>query len=190
VETTPQPDSDGARAATRPGPVSTPATATSLPRRLRAVWAEHMGEPERALLVSWAAFGATFATTRLVTHRLRRGGGAGGIVLRGRHIHHYNFGIALLAAVGGAAVWGQADSHRHPATATAYGSGVALIVDELALLLDLQDVYWGTDGRTSVDVAVGTIATGGVYLAAAPFWHSAVRELARTFLPARSARKS
>jgi hypothetical protein len=72
----------------------------------------------------------------------------------GPHIHHYNFGIALLAAVGG------------------------------ALLLDLEDVYWAADGRTSVDVAVGTIATGGLYLAAAPFWHSAVREVARTFLPA------
>ena len=88
-------------------------------------------------------------------------------------------------------MWGQADYHRHPVTATAYGSGgVALIVEQFALLLDLQDVYWGADGRTSVDVAVGTIATGGLYLAAAPFWHSAVREVARTFLPTGSDSRS
>jgi hypothetical protein len=168
---------------TVPGPRSHPATARSLPARLRTVWRNHVGAQERALLVSWAAFGATFATTRLITHRLRADGGAGGIMIRGRHLHHYNFGIALLAAVGASAVRGQAADRRHPLTATAYGSGVALIVDEFALLLDLQDVYWAADGRKSVDAAIGTIAAGGVYLAAAPFWHSAVREIARTLAP-------
>ena len=175
---------NGNRAAVHPGPLRTGATAGSLPGRLREVWAEHVGPSERALLTSWAAMGATFGTARAVTHRLRAGGGPGGIVVRGRHIHHYNFGIALLAAVGGIAVHGQASARRHPLTATAYGMGVALILDEFALLLDLRDVYWGTEGRASVDVAIGTIAAGGVYLAAAPFWHSVARELGRTLLPA------
>jgi hypothetical protein len=57
---------------------------------------------------------------------------------------------------------------------------VALIVDELALLLDLQDVYWAKDGRTSVDVGILAIAVGGLYFAAAPFWTDAAREFART----------
>jgi hypothetical protein len=184
MEAAPRRSGDDDRRATRPGPVSSPATAASLPERLRSVWALHVGASERALLVSWAAFGGTFGTARLITHRLRRGGGAGGIVIKGRHVHHYNFGIALLAAVGAIAVRGQAATRQHPVTATAYGSGAALIVDEFALLLDLQDVYWGTDGRTSVDVAIGTIALGGAYLAAAPFWHGVVREVARTRVPA------
>jgi hypothetical protein len=175
--------SNGDRPAVHPGAWSSPATASSLPSRLHEVWSEHIGPSEQALLTSWAALGATFGTARAVTHRLRGGGGSGGIVVRGRHIHHYNFGIALLASVGAVAVHGQADSRRHPLTATAYGMGVALILDEFALLLDLRDVYWGADGRTSVDVAVGTIAAAGLYLAAAPFWHSAARELGRTFLP-------
>jgi hypothetical protein len=138
------------------------------------------------LLVAWAAFGATFGTARLITHRLHRAGGPGGIVIRGRHVHHYNFGIALLAAVGAIAVRGQAATRHRPITATAYGSGVALIMDEFALLLDLQDVYWGAEGRASVDAAIATIAAGGLYLAAAPFWHSAIRESARTLLPVRA----
>jgi hypothetical protein len=163
-----------------PGPISQPATATSLPSRLRAVYANRIGPAERALLLSWASFGVTFATARLVTHRLRKRGGDGGIVIRGRHIHHYNFGIAMLTAVGGIGVHGQEAARRHPLTATAYGAGVALIVDELALLLDLQDVYWAKDGRTSVDVAIGAIAVGGLYFAAAPFWSDALREFART----------
>ena len=164
----------------QPGPISRPATAKSLPDRLRAVYASHIGPSERALLLSWAAFGATFGTARVITHRLRKRGGLGGIVIRGRHIHHYNFGIAMLTAVGGVGVHGQEAARRHPVTATAYGAGVALIVDELALLLDLQDVYWAKDGRTSVDAAIGAIAVGGLYFAAAPFWTDAVRELART----------
>jgi hypothetical protein len=164
----------------QPGPISQPATTTSLPARLRAVYADRIGPSERALLYSWSAFAATFGATRLITHRLRRRGGSGGIVIRGRHIHHYNFGIALLVGVGGIGVHGQEHARRHAITASAYGSGVALIVDELALLLDLEDVYWANDGRTSVDVAVGTIALGGIFFAAAPFWKSVAREIART----------
>ena len=123
---------------------------------------------ERALLVAWSAFGLTFGVTRAVRLWLRgeRGPAGGGIVIRGRHIHHYNLNIALLTFVGAVALGGLERHRRHPLTITAYGSGVALIIDELALLIDLQDVYWAKDGRWSVDAAIGTITAGGVYLAA------------------------
>jgi hypothetical protein len=49
-----------------------------------------------------------------------------------------------------------------------YGSGLALIVDEFALLLDLKDVYWAKEGRLSVDIAIGGIAAAGSYFAAVP----------------------
>ena len=105
----------------------------------------------------------------------------GGIVITDRHVHHFNFGIGLLTAAGGvAAVHGQESARRHSVTAAAYGAGAALILDELALLLDLQDVYWAKDGRTSVDAACGALAVGGLYLAGVPFWHGAAREIART----------
>lgn len=166
------------------GPISEPAGTASLPSRLRDVYARQVGPAEQALMLSWAAFAATFGVTRAITHWLRRrdarSGGSGGLVLAGRHLHHYNLGILLLVAVGGVAVHGQEQRRRHPVTAIAYGSGGALIVDELALLLDLSDVYWANEGRTSVDVAVGTIAAGGVLLAAVPFWRGAARELLRT----------
>ncbi|MGA8117863.1 MAG: hypothetical protein WCA46_29860 [Actinocatenispora sp.] len=170
----------------RPGPVRRPAPPTSLWARLSHVYARRVGPAERALLLSWAAFGVTFGVARSVTHLLRRrdagSGGSGGIVIAGRHIHHYNFGIALLIAVGAIAVHGQRPLRRHPLVAAAYGTGTALIVDEFALLLDLQDVYWAREGRSSVDVALGAIALGGLYLAAVPFWHGAAREVARTRL--------
>jgi hypothetical protein len=149
-------------------------------RRLRGVYGEHVGEGERSLLVAWSAFTATFAVTRAVTHWIRAGHGpaSGGMSMGGRHFHHYNIGIALLAGVGAVALRGEQRHRQHPVTATAYGAANALIADELMLLLDLKDVYWAKDGRTSVDVAVGLIGIGGVYLAATPFWHEAIGELA------------
>lgn len=147
-------------------------------------YARNVGPAERALLLSWASFGVTFGAARAVTYLLRRrdtrNGGSGGIVIAGRHVHHYNFGIALLIAVGGIAVHGQKPLRRHPVVAGAYGCGTALIVDEFALLLDLQDVYWAKEGRSSIDVALGVLAVSGSYLAAVPFWHEAAREVART----------
>lgn len=156
---------------------------SSLPRRLRAAYSDHVGDDERPLLIAWAAFAATFGVTRAITYWLHLGHGpkSGGMTAGGRHLHHYNIGILLLGAVGGAALRGR--SRRNSLTATAYGSGAALIIDEAALLIDLKDVYWANDGRRSVDVAVGTIALGGVYLAAVSFWNSAVREVGRSARP-------
>lgn len=161
-----------------------PASAGNLPARLRAVYSTQVGASEQALLQSWAAFAVTFGAARGVTHWLRRrdgsSGGSGGIVIAGKHLHHYNLGILLLISVGGVAVHGQEHHRRHPLTALSYGSGAALITDELALLLDLSDVYWAQQGRTSVDAAVGVIGAGGLILAAVPFWRGAAREVVRT----------
>ena len=165
------------------GRLDQPANLANLPSRLRAVYEKQTGASEKALLHSWVAFGATFGTTRALTHLLRwrsGGGGSGGITVSGRHLHHYNLGILLLAGVGGVAVHGQEARRQHPVTAAAYGSGAALIVDELALLIDLSDVYWANDGRKSVDAAVALIGAGGLLLAAVPFWKGAGRELLRT----------
>ena len=90
--------------------------------------------------------------------------------LGGQHFHHYNLGIGMLATVAGVGLRGTERQRRHPAAAVAFGAANAMIVDELALLLDLKDVYWARDGRESVDVAVGLIATGATVVAGMPFW--------------------
>jgi len=59
-------------------------------------------------------------------------------------------------------------------TAAAYGTATALIADEAALLLDLQDVFWSKQGRTSVDLAIG-----GLTIAGTPLWPALTRELRR-----------
>jgi hypothetical protein len=152
---------------------------TSRLSRLRKQWGERLDPAEQSAVMSWAAFTATFAGLRLLTHWIRRGHGpkGGGISLGGRHFHHYNIGIAMLSALGALGLRGAEKHRRHPATAVAYGSANALVVDELALLLDLQDVYWAKDGRKSVDVAITVIAAGGTFFAGLPFWPHARRAL-------------
>src|SRR5512135_1834578 len=124
---------------------------------------------ERAALLSCTSFGTTFAAVRALTHSIRAGRGPfRNLSPGGTHLHHYLWGITMLAGVGGVAVHGEDRRWRHPAVALVYGAGLALIIDEFALLLDLPDVYWAKEGRVSVDLAIGSIAVAGTVLAAQP----------------------
>jgi hypothetical protein len=143
---------------------------------LRAGYHEDLGPGGRATLVSWLAFTATFSAVRVITYSIRDGKGPfRNLSLGGAHIHHYMWGIGMLSAVGAVAVRGDDRLRRHPVLAGTYGSALALIVDEFALLLDLQDVYWAKQGRLSVDIGVGTVALGGVGFAALPLLRRVVR---------------
>lgn len=147
--------------------------------RVRDEWHTRLKPGEQATVLAWVAFTFTFAGLRALTHWIRAGHGpsGGGMSLRGSHFHHYNIGIALLASVAAVGLRGTERQRRHPAAAIAFGSANAMIVDELALLLDLKDVYWAKDGRESVDAAVGLIAAGGTIVAGMPFWPHARRAL-------------
>ena len=147
--------------------------------RLRHQWNQRLQPGEQATVLAWASFTLTFAGLRALTHWIRAGHGpsGGGISLDGKHFHHYNLGIGMLATVAGVGLRGTDQQRRHPAAAIAYGAANAMIVDELALLLDLKDVYRAADGRESVDVAVSFIAAGGTLVAGMPFWPHAHRAL-------------
>jgi hypothetical protein len=146
-----------------------PPAGASARERVRHAYRHDRGPRERAALLSWAGFTVTFGGVRAITHAIRAGVGPfTNMRLGGEHLHHYMWGIGMLAGVGGVAIHGPQRHRRHPATALVYGTGLALIVDEFALLLDLQDVYWAKQGRISVDLGVGTVALGGTALAATP----------------------
>jgi len=68
---------------------------------------------------------------------------------------------------------------RDDATILAYGAGLALIVDEFALLLDLKDVYWAEEGRVSIDLGISTISAVGTGLAAGPVLRRLIRRVRR-----------
>jgi hypothetical protein len=137
--------------------------------RLRRVLRDDLDQGQRAALASWLSFTATFAAVRGITYSIRAGRGPfHNVSAGGEHLHHYMWGIGMLAGVGAIAVHGEERQRSHPAVAMSYGSGLALIVDEFALLLDLRDVYWAKQGRLSVDVGVGGIAATGSYFALLP----------------------
>jgi hypothetical protein len=129
-------------------------------------------------MLSWLAFTTTFGVVRAVTYSIRDDRGPfRDVSAGGMHLHHYLWGIGLLAGVGGIAVRGEDGTRRHPAVALSYGTGLALIVDEFALLLDLRDVYWLRQGRVSVDLGIGVVGLGGSALAAGPMLGRLARSL-------------
>ena len=158
------------------------------PRAVGRAYREELGPCQRSALLSWLAFSTTFAGLRALTYSIRAGRGPfRNVSVGGEHLHHYLWGIAMLAGVGAVAVHGDERYRNHPVVATSYGSGLALIVDEFALLLDLKDVYWAKQGRLSVDVGIGGIAVAGSYFAGLPVlraMHERRAEQERRYQPA------
>jgi hypothetical protein len=136
----------------------------SEPRRVRFPrrWSQ-IDETRRGIVLAWLAFTVTFGGARLVTWLIQVDSrDFGDVSAGGTHLHHYLWGILLLAGV---AIFGMVD--RSPRARTwmglALGIALALIVDEAALLVTLRDVYWQTEGWPSVAlgvVLIGLVGTG------------------------------
>jgi hypothetical protein len=128
--------------------------------QIRALYRKHFSDCKKERqFVSSASFFTTFATVRVITHSIRAGiGPFRNITPGGRHIHHMTFGIIGLLMVG--YLWmmeiGTATTNRRSSRLTSgfYGAGAALTLDEFALWLNLQDVYWAKQGRESIDAVV------------------------------------
>ncbi len=144
------------------------------------VYHEELDARQRAALLSLLAFTVTFGVVRGITYSIKDGKGPfRNLSVGGEHLHHYMWGIGLLTGVGAVAVHGEERQRRHPAVAISYGVGLALIVDEFALLLDLKDVYWAKQGRISVDLGVGGSSLVGTYFAALPLFRAVRRRRVR-----------
>jgi hypothetical protein len=129
-------------------------------RDVRAIYYKYFDDrrKERQLFSSGAFF-VTFAAVRAITHAIRAERGPFKNVKGpgGKHIHHMTFGIIDLLSVG--YLWmleiGVSEARSSSRiTAAVYGSGAALTLDEFALWLNLEDVYWAKQGRESIDAVV------------------------------------
>ncbi|MGH3578585.1 MAG: hypothetical protein ACRDU0_13655, partial [Mycobacterium sp.] len=125
------------------------------------------------LLCCLVAFIVTFFVTRSFVRQIRRRTDRGvpakwweprNLHVGSRHIHHVVIGVVMVMISGVTMVALSVDGNELELTAAAilFGIGAALVLDEYALILHLQDVYWEEDGRSSVDAVFAAVAVGGL----------------------------
>jgi hypothetical protein len=115
---------------------------------------------ENAMFNLLSSFVGTFLAARAITYRLRRSRTVGPFrsVRVGRsHIHHFVPGIVIAFAAGTGAIVTH-DERLEPRLAVPFGVGMGLTLDESALLLQLDDVYWTREGLLSVQITLAVTA--------------------------------
>jgi hypothetical protein len=119
------------------------------------------------LILCFLAFVVTFAVTRTITRLIRDGRGPfrNQVTASGTHVHHSVPGIILLIIGAFTAVGGPDSLGWRSFAAVAVGIGTSLVLDEFALILHLQDVYWSGEGQLSVEAVSLTAACLGLALA-------------------------
>jgi len=137
------------------------------------------------LFLSFIGFFLTIFIVRSITLAIHYHiGSLHDISAGGVHIHHLVWGILLLLAIGyiwvaqygigniGSSIW------LSRITAIFFGVGAALTLDEFALWLHLQDVYWSHEGRESIQV----IILFGSLLAIGTWGHGFFRGIIKDFI--------
>ncbi len=115
---------------------------------------------ENALLNLLASFSLSWAMVRASTYVIRRRGSFGpfhDFRIGDRHIHHFVPGIVLALLAGGTSIVSR-NPELDPILAVPFGVGAALTLDESALLLELDDVYWTEEGVVSVQISLAALA--------------------------------
>lgn len=139
-----------------------------------AFWHDNLvAHHKQALFLVLLGFLGSFCFIRAST-RLQRSPRVpwwpGSIVTGSVHLHHLVFGIAMMI---GAGTVGFATYNSSPALeicAALFGVGAGLTIDEFALWVRLEDVYWSEEGRSSIDAAViATLAMALIFLEVRPF---------------------
>jgi hypothetical protein len=72
----------------------------------------------------------------------------------GVHLHHLVFGIVTMMLAGTLGFATLGSSPWFEIFAFAFGIGIGLTIDEFALWVHLDDVYWAEEGRRSIDATV------------------------------------
>jgi hypothetical protein len=118
---------------------------------------------ENALFNLFASFVVSLVLSRAIAFGLRdrrRLGPFRNVRVNNRHIHHFVPGI-VLAFVSGAVAIVTRDEKLEPKLALLFGTGMGLTMDEAALLLQLDDVYWTEDGLVGVQIGAGLVGLLG-----------------------------
>lgn len=138
-------------------------------------WLQHdiIDRGRLPLLCCLVAFILTFFVTRTCARIIRRRPSDApppswwqprNIYIGSVHVHHVAVGVLVVMVSGLALVTLSVDGRapEFAVSATFFGIGAALVLDEYALILHLSDVYWEEDGRTSVDAVFAAVAVAGL----------------------------
>ena len=124
------------------------------------------------LFCFFVAFLTGFALIRLSARMIRAKvrWWPGNVTAGAVHIHHMVFGVVLVGVGGVAELAAPVHSLAwRAAPAVVFGFGMALVLDEFALILHLRDVYWSNEGRVSIDaVFMATAVTALLLIGVAP----------------------
>jgi hypothetical protein len=123
---------------------------------------------ETGLFLVLAGFILSFAFIRMSTRLMRSPKvpwWPGSIVSdSGVHLHHLVFGIVTMMVSGSLGFLAFGESPWTELCAFAFGIGAGLTIDEFALWVYLDDVYWAEEGRSSIDATVIAAAGMGLIL--------------------------
>jgi hypothetical protein len=106
-------------------------------------------------------------------------------------VHHQVFGILIIIGTGIVLVSEAPRGAGLDAAAAVFGAGIGLTVDQFALWLHLEDVYWSHEGRKSVDAIFCVLVITGTLIGGAEFvtgrtgtaaWWSSVGVIAANLL--------
>jgi hypothetical protein len=114
--------------------------------------------PRRLTTIVLASFVMTFLIARvmvllIMTHRIP----SLYLHVGGTHVHHLNYGIFLLSAVGGILLLSPPKGRVLTSTAIVYGIGLALTFDEFGMWIHLGGPYWQRASFDAVIVITGLL---------------------------------
>ncbi|MEV6793390.1 hypothetical protein AB0M87_15605 [Streptomyces sp. NPDC051320] len=111
------------------------------------------------LLLALVSFVLSFLIVRTIARLIRAGHGPfRNVSPGGLHVHHVVPGVVLVVVGGFGAVTSGMFGVGASVCAVLFGTGAGLVLDEFALLLHLDDVYWSEQGRKSIEIVVLTAA--------------------------------
>lgn len=128
-------------------------------------------QPQLFLLIM---FLGTFGFIRTSAHLIRKGVSwwPGNVNTKsGLHIHHLVWGIILLIIIGYISIGIHLPSPGREILAIFFGVGMGLTLDEFALWLNLDDVYWSEKGRQSIDAVIIAGTLLALLLLGLNFWY-------------------
>lgn len=121
-------------------------------------WENHLVAHDRqGVFLVLVGFVGSFAFIRMSTRLIRKevSWWPGNIESDGGvHVHHLVFGIVTMMVAGTFGFAALGHSPYVEICAFFFGIGAGLTIDEFALWVYLEDVYWAEEGRSSIDATV------------------------------------